>query len=348
MTKILSVIIVLLAIGCALAAEPSVKPAAGAKQIAIIHYDQLKARKLDGSTTNITFSPMDFGPGLTPCLLLRNDLLTPREITLQILGLKEPSYDVYIDQQSAGAKTKAELEAGIQVSFSGTLISADLRDYYKRLQTSCTERAKRYARATDSDGSKASSILKANASWVDSIERGDNLMRSTTIMIVPSGQALSLPGGGHYPVTKPKDFEKSAIYLGQAVHVIRGDVLKTIKNPLCQRDVLDAMTPMDFVVIASKAFAPGSKVEVNAQITNWTDRQISGSIKLNVPAGWKVQNLSADISTSGYGKSAVAKFVVTVPGKVGSDTSVKAAADLLIEKLPLTVERAVEVKATTP
>ncbi|MEN6519940.1 MAG: NEW3 domain-containing protein [Armatimonadota bacterium] len=335
MTRVFCIALVaLICVSTAMAAvvQPSTK-----KEVAIVHFDKLKdkqAKWLDGTAKNITLKPVNGSPSQTSYFAMVNDLYEPRKITVRILGLTEPEYDLYIDGNLAGTKNKYQLEAGIPISFSSSDIPPALRDYYTRLKAKAAAGAKACP-SSDAETSRCQAVMQAVADWVDSIERGDNLIRTTTIIIVPTGTSFSLPGG-RYVFNKPPDFPKSAKHLGQAVQIIRGDVQKNTRNAVLRYDTLSYITTVDFDLTTSGAISPGAKVKIKAKLTNWTDRSVTGKIRLDVPKDWAVKALSpVNVKTPGYSKSAAALFEITVPKTVKPDAKINAVADLLIEDVRL-------------
>ena len=337
MLRILCALLIALTVGPIFAADAPTD----VKQVAIIHFDQLKNGKLEGTAKDITFKPITGGPNRTSYIGLRNELYTPREITVKILGLKEGDYDLYIDANLVGVKKSSELESGIQVSLPGSDIPQAYRDYYTMLKTRCLANVGLFEKATDRDGSKCKAIIQAIADWVRSIEQGDNLIRTVGIIVVPKGQPLSLPGG-RYILERPKDFKKSVLHLADAIHTIRGAVINEVQNKMLQNDTLTIITPLDFKLTTSAAVTPGSKITVTAALTNWTDRNATGKIQLGVPSDWTVKDVTSEVTMPGYSKTAEVKFEVTIPNTADANTKVTATADLTVGNIPLKLSQTVD------
>lgn len=333
--------IALIALICA--SVVAVEPPSAEKEIAIVHFDKIKERQLEGTAKDVTLKPVTGSQSQTSYFALVNNLNEPREIVLRILDLTEPEYDLYIDGNLAGVKKREQLEEGIAISFSGSDVPPELRDYYTRLKIKAADGAKSYT-TKDEDSSRCQAIMQAVANWVDSIERGDNLMRTVTIIVVPTGTPLSLPGG-RYIFKKPPDFPKSAKHLGQAVQIIRREVQqKTNSETLCY-DTLSRITTIDLDLASSGAIAPGAKVTVTAKVTNWTDRGVTGRVRLDIPQDWTVKELSpADVDAAGYSKSSEAVFEVTVPETAKPDARINAVADLLMEDVRLRLKASTKIQ----
>lgn len=339
MIRTLCVVLIALAIGAVFAVDTPKDE----MQIAIIHFDQLKDGKLEGTAKDITLKPIIGGPNRTPYFGLKNDLYTPREITVKILGLKEGDYDLYIDANLVGVKKSSELESGIQVSFPGSDIPQTYRDYYTVLKTRCLANVGLFEKATDRDGSKCKAIIQSITNWVRSIEQNDNLMRTVGIIVVPTGQPLSLPGG-RYVLERPKDFKKNALHLADAIHTIRGAVINEVQNAIMQNDTLAVITPLDFKLTTSAAAKPGSKITVTAALTNWTDRNATGKIQLAIPSDWTVKDVNSEVAMPCYSKTAEVKFEVTIPGTADANAKITATADLTVGNIPLKLSQTADNK----
>lgn len=300
------------------------------KEVAIVHFSRLKEKKLDGNATGLQLAPIMGRPGQTPYFMLRNELPDPRTVTVSILDLTEPEYDLYVSAKFIGTKKKAQIESGIPVSFSGTLIPPAYKDYYSRIKSRSLEGAKRFEGATDKDGSICQSVLKAVGDWVNSIERGDLTIRTESIIVAPTGKPLNLAGTYIMP-DKPKEFPKKMRHLGEAIHIMRRDISRKVKNQIFLADSLEALTPVDFELTPTGPITPGNKITIRASLTNWTDRLITGKISLSVPSGWRMKPIVTDVKMPGYSQHAVAKFVITIPKTAKPDPSITATADLLVQ-----------------
>ncbi|MEN6372669.1 MAG: NEW3 domain-containing protein [Armatimonadota bacterium] len=339
MTRISCIIFAVLI--CVSAALAAVELPSTENEVAIVHFDKLKDKQLEGTAQNITLKPVTGSPNQTSYFALVNELYNPRNVTVRILGLTEPEYDLYMDGNLAGTMKKEQLEEGIPVAFSGTDIPPELRDYYSRLKAKSAAGAKECP-TSDEDTSLCQAVMRDVASWVDSIERGDVLIRTTTVIVVPAGTPLFLPGG-RYVFNKPPNFPRSAKHLGEAVQIIRGEVQKKTKNAVLRYDTLSYITPVDFDMTASSAISPGTKVKLKAKLTNWTDRGITGKIRLDVPKGWTVKPLSpVSVKTTGYSQSAEALFEVVIPKTAKPDAKINAVADLLIGDVRLMLNASIK------
>jgi len=340
MARALSLFLILLVISPIIAADTT-----ASNDVAIVHYDKLKAGKLEGNVKDVIFKPIVGGPDQTYYFgLVNTQFDTPRQITVRILGLTSDECDLYIDGKLVGTRKKSDLEAGIQISLAASAIPPDYRDYYTKLKASASEGAKRFAKVSTQTDKTCLEIMKAVASWVSSIERGDNLMRTTGIIVVPKGDSLKLPGSS-YVLQRPSDFEKSALHLAEAVHTIRGEVVRVAGDNTIRHLALAVITPMDFTVTPSGPLTPGSKVKVTAKLTNWTDKTIEGKVKLNLPSGWIVKEINTDVKMPGYKKSAEATFEVTIPKNANPNEKISAEADLKIDKIRMvTTAQSAEIK----
>jgi len=338
MTRAVGVLLFLLAGAAAFAADPT----AGEKDVAIIHFNQLKDGKLEGTARSLTFTPAIGTPWQTSYIELTNELLTPREVTVRILDLTEPEYDVYLNGSLAGTMKREELETGIPVSFLGTQISAAYRDYFSRLRARALDGAKRYEQAKDSEGDICRAVMQGVASWVDSIMKGDARLRTVSIIVVPTGRPLALPGG-RLP-DRPPDFQKSLRKLADTIQLARRTVVKRVKTTVYRFDALESITPIDFKLSASAAPASGQMVTVRAAFTNWTDRPVTGKVGLNLPTGWKARERSTTVKMRAYSKNTEVNFKVTVPEAATADVPISGVADLMVQDVLVRLQATAESK----
>jgi len=333
MTRIFYIILAAL-ICVPLAAEEKLELAAE-KEVAIVHFDRLKEQIIEGTAKDLILKPVIGAPDQTQYFALVNNQDKPREVILRILGLTEPEYDLYIDGNLIGVKSKEQLENGIPVSFSGTDIPPDLKDYYTRLRTKADEGAKLYRKPLDEETSRCKSVMQSVANWVQSIERGDALIRATAIIVVPQGTPLSLPGG-RFIFQKPPDFPNSVKHLGEAVQIIRREIQDKTKNETLRFDTLSRITTIDFELTTSEELSSGSTITVTAKLANWMDRAVTGKVELDVPKEWTVRELSpTNFNMEGYSRSAEVKFEVTIPAAAGTDIKINAIAEMQVDDVKL-------------
>lgn len=334
--------IILLALICVpLAAEEQPKLAAE-KEVAVIHFDRLKEQIIEGTAKDLILKPVIGSPNQTQYFALVNNQDTPREIIMRILGLTEPEYDLYVDGNLVGVMNKVQLEEGIPISFDGTGIPPDLKDYYTRLKIKANNGAKLYPKPPDEETSRCQAVMQSVANWVQSIERGDNIVRATAVIVVPQGTPLSLPGG-RFIFQKPPDFPKSVKHLGEAVQIIRKEIQAKTKNEALRFDTLSRITTIDFELIPSEEISPAGTIMVTARLTNWMDRAVTGKVKLDVPKEWVVKELSpVNFSMQDYSKSAEVKFEVTIPAAASIDAKINAIAEMQVDDVKLKQNAAIK------
>ncbi|MBI2843763.1 MAG: hypothetical protein HYX78_10220 [Armatimonadetes bacterium] len=339
------------------------EPAAGAPEIAIIHYNQLDKGKLEGTAKKISFIPITGLPGQTPLLKLTNKMPGQRKVLVRILDLKEPEYDLYIDTNAdgikkyysspprgnapdlpdnsvyfAGVRKREDLESGILLTFPASHIPPELSDYLSRLKARGLAGAARYQQAKkEADGSLCLAVMKGVARWVENLEMNDERVRTVNVIVVPAGRSFSVAGSGIVP--PPENFEAMVMGIGNAVQAARSDVVKRVKNPVYRFDTLDAITPIDFKLTVSGAAAPGNKLFVQAFLTNWTDREVTGKVRLNVPSDWTVSEIASSVDMQGYSKRSIAKFSVAIPKNTTQKTAnISADADLNVEDVEVKLQ----------
>jgi len=315
----------------ALAAE---QPAVVERPVAIVHFNQLQAKKLEGTAKDVTLIPVIGHAGQMPYFRLRNDLFTPRDITLRILDLTEQEYDLYIDRKLIGTRKREELEAGIPLSLPGSQVSPECRDYFTRVHTRAGQDAKRYEAAKDADGIRCREFLQACARWIEGIQMGDNRIRTRSVIVAPAGKPLTVPDRGLAELPL-QDFPASVRRLADVLQMTRRSIASSIHDPMYRFDTLEALTPMDFALEANTPLSPGANVTVRATLSNWTDRRITGKVKLTVPDGWKVTNPAQEVKMAGYSKSAQADFELAVPKADQSAKAITAQAELSVEGVEL-------------
>lgn len=333
------------------------------KEIAIVHFDKLKEAKLDGNAKDLKLQPMIGADWQTPYFRIANSLTTPREVIVQIQGLTENDYDLYIfDTKNhgnlkmvtrdnipnkpvyldpkiyfAGKKSRIELESGINIPFSGTFISTEYRDYFQQMRTRCQARDSFYLEPKVNDETDVCKVvLKAIPQWLTSLEAGDQRMRSVGIVVVPVGQTLVLPGGG--VTAQSPDFNAAVLTMGKTIQSARRDIVKLVKNAMYQSDALEALTPVDMKITVYKPVAKTGITLVHVNLRNWTDREITGTVNLFVPQGYTVKQITPVIKLSPFSRDAEAKFEVIAPKTVKTITSMSAQADLTIEDVQLKLQ----------
>ncbi len=325
MIRILCILFVVLALFSAVAvgAQPP------AKQTAIIHFEGLRELQIEGNATDIRLIPVIGKNQQTTYFKLRNLRGVPRNINLCILDLTEPTYDLYIDGKFIGVKTKETLETGVPLQLPGSDIPRAQRDYFSRLTEACRAVWPRYEGVDDDNARPAFAILTAMAKRAGEIRAMDDTARTVSIVVVPEGKPLNLPGVG---IQSRPDSGDAARVFAAAISKARLDATSRIRDPLVHSDVIAAFTPINLRIVAIDSKEPGGNTAVTVRLTNWTDRPITGKITLVVPSGWNVIEISPQIYNSGYAQVAAAKFEVTRPADAGPAT-ISAVADLTVDRV---------------
>jgi len=329
------------------------------EDVVTVHFDRLGSP--DAFETNAgdikCFSVIGYS-GRMSFFQIRNLRLTPREVTVKILGLTEPEYDLYIgggaDKGSnpdvnpvitrtgkppivdykcflKGKHTREDLEAGIKVKLPGTDVPSDYRDYFGIIRERCATAAQHYVNSTDKDGITCWAALgeRGIVGWIDNLEKTDLRYRTVDIAISPVGRSISLPGVGMMPLTIMPS--KMAINHGNMIQKVRREIDRTVKNKLYKSDTLEAMTPVDIIVTVPEPLRPGVAGKVRVQLLNRTDRKITGTVKPILLSGWQSKPASASVSMLGYGKNAGCEFLITLPKGANPDTPISINASLSVE-----------------
>lgn len=339
MTKFFCVLLAILAALPVFGAEGS-SPKAHESEIAIIHFNRLKEAKVEGTATNITLRPVIAVGKQQSYIRLINELPTPRTVTLRILDLTEPAYGLYIDGSPMGVKSREEIENGFTVSFAGTMITKDVKNYFEQLKKRGTEAFNAYQGVMGDDGNMARLLMETGAKWAQSVEGGDNYVRMKSICVVPTGAELNVPGKG---LPKPKNYSEALVQFGNAMQIARWDAVRKINDPRCRLDTLKALTPVDLTLSIPHTFVPKKKVVVTVNLKNWTDKEVRTYAKLRVPSGWKVRPVSPQAVVKAFKSSSFKFEVVPAKGSTAS-TAIAASADLNLDGVRMNLKAETEKK----
>lgn len=329
------------------------------EDVVIVHFDKIGSSDAFEIAANDIKCFWTVGySGRSSFFQVRNMQMTPREVTVKILGLTESEYDLYIGGGAdkgndpnvnpvimrtnkppivdykyflRGRRTREELESGIKVKLPGTGIPSEYREYFSILRPRCAAAAERYVNLTGKDAVACWTVLgeRGIVGWIDNLEKADLRYRTVDIAVSPAGRSISLPGTGMIPLTITPD--KMSVNHGNMIQKVRKEIDRTVKNTLYKLDTLDAMTPIDITVTASEPLNPGAEGKVRVILVNRTDRKITGTVKPILLSGWQSKPASASVSMLGYGKSAECEFLITLPKNAKPDALINIDASLSVE-----------------
>jgi hypothetical protein len=236
---------------------------------------------------------------------VQNHLMTPQSFTLKTPGLTEPKYDVYINGQHSGVKTREELESGIRVELAGCVVDPDLLRCLYAMRGRMEPLYERYKNLSSEERRVAATLDQA-IQWVRSGIAGERNHRAASIVFVPTDRAMQkMLWRTRY------DAEETARGTARACWLLmraRDRMNMVITNSEIRNNAVVALTPVDLT--ANYTIKDG-KPRIESKLVNNCDRPITGSFAIAVPSGWKQTSKQLKFTDLKSGKTHTVVFDLT-------------------------------------
>lgn len=223
---------------------------------------------------------------------IKNLSIEPQSFSLKVTGLTEPSYDIYANGASVGAKTSQELEAGVSIQVDGRVTDSEKMRCLSAVKQPLVRTFGRLQKRTDSESQRICHTLSQAIGWVTTSILYDQNWRSVSVVLSPAGRAL-------YRTVTTTDARKSkeqtisipveACWLLQQA---RSRMSKVIKDPQLRTDAVAALTPVTFTTVYTVS---SGKPRIETTLASDCDLPVGAAISMSLPKGWKcaANNLSA-------------------------------------------------------
>lgn len=215
-------------------------------------------------------------------LYIQNATLAPQAFTLKVSGLRDESYDIYINSKYTGARTGRELQEGLEMSVPGTIADPAMMHCLKTLQPKAEAYYETIRKNKEPEHMRVSFIFGQATDWIRSGIRNEKSHRSTDIMMVPAGKVLQ-----KMVWMTRLDAASTARAITRACWLLqqaRDRIHSAIKDPDLRNSSLVALSPVEFTVAYS---VKNGKGHVEAALVNDCNLPISGDITMALPKGWK-------------------------------------------------------------
>lgn len=236
-------------------------------------------------------------------ILIRSNIMTAQKFVLKTSGLKDLSYDVYVDQELKHKKTAKELEAGIELSIVGrTADPAKIRCLESALPDINKANSK-LSKAADAEAKRISYTLSQAAGWASVAKNREQRRRSVAVIIAPSDKTLRRTSftGQEEEAKVAEGVDRACSLLQQA----RDRMFHVIKNQLLRNEAVVAMTP---VTLNATLVINEGKPQLEAVVLNNCDLPVSGAISVVLPNGWKNEAKDLTIKSLASGQSRKVSF----------------------------------------
>ncbi len=214
--------------------------------------------------------------------LIQNTTKDPQEFLLKVIGIGEPSYDLYINSNYAGEKSLQELQDGISLSIPGEIVDPAIMRCLVSVKPRIEAERERLSKDKNPEPIRVNMTLNQASSWVSLGLKKEELYRSMHIILAPAGSVLS-----KMPAPARLEADELITSLSRACWLLqnaRDRMYKVIKDEELRNRAVVALTPVDFAASYTKI---NGKLRVEAQVINNCDIPIKGEITYGLPKGWK-------------------------------------------------------------
>lgn len=214
---------------------------------------------------------------------VQSTVLEPQSFTFRITGLKEQSYDIYVNSAYIGEKSVGQLEQGIELSIPGRVADPGQIRCLESLKPKVDAEYARLQKIKESEPMRVSNTLMQAVDWVNSGIRNEAVYRSVDIVAAPAGKVLQ-----KMVWSTRLDAAAAAKAVGRACWLLqnaRDRMHECIKDPELRDTAIAALTPVDLSVEFSSR---NGKPHVEAKLVNNCDLPVSGVLSCALPKEWKM------------------------------------------------------------
>lgn len=202
--------------------------------------------------------------------IIMNSSATVQPVLAKFHELQDEKYDVYVSGNLVGAKTRQELEAGLQVDAPGcTLLNS--RKVIQLIQKE-SEKWMKQDGPPNAGAGTSRAVLANVQSWSRNADGRIRNSGSVAIILSPVGKALPLMPSWTTP--SPDEVKDATAKYWQAIAFERAVINKRVKDYILRNGALSAITPVDVSLSIDKTG------KVKLKVTNFCQSPISGKITL--------------------------------------------------------------------
>lgn len=243
-------------------------------------------------------------------VFIMNTTLVPQHFTLKFNTLSAESYDVYINDAFRWTKPAKELEDGIALDVDGRIVDNGMIRCLNATKPLIDAEQSKLSTASDPEAKRVAGTLNQAADWCNSSIQGDQVWRSVSVVLAPSGKALKNMARlkRRSDVDTARGVTRSCWLLQQA----RARMYHVIKDTALRNEAVIAMTPVEFTATYS---TKNGKPHIDAKLINNCDLPISGDISMALPAGWKSTAKKLNFAAVKCGQTFAVSFDLVAPSK---------------------------------
>jgi hypothetical protein len=237
---------------------------------------------------------------------INNKLLTAQQVKVVFAGLNDQNYDVYVDGACIGAKSAGELSAGLDKSIPGRISDPAAMRCIKSLVPKVNRAYDSIHAREGADEWRAAYSLGQVRDWLKSAIRGDEIYRSTQLIIVPAG--MPLQNMSFITMRTASETAEGTLNACSLIQDVRVNMYRVLTNPNLRNEVVDALTAVSMSV---SCVLKNGKPCVTVSVVNDCDLTITGKISLSDIKGWKAPGAKLDIGKLQSGKTFTTSFTLT-------------------------------------
>jgi len=243
-------------------------------------------------------------------LFIKSTVSEAQTFVLKFAGLKDESYDIYINKAFTGTKPAKDLEQGIIMNLPGTICDPGMMRCLNAVKGSIAAAHSLMSKSPDPEAQRISFTLSQAEEWVGVSLKKEQSYRGCDVIIVPSGMVLrEMTWGTRMDAEGTANaVTRACWYLQQA----RSQMYRVIVNTTLRNEAVTAMTPVEFT---ANYGTKNGKPHVEAKVVNSCDLPISGNITFALPAGWKTNAKKLAFNALKSGQSFSIAFDLISPSK---------------------------------
>lgn len=286
---------------------------------------------------------------------IQNTTPSPQSVTLRVRGLKDGTYDVYLNRTALqaedeeellkasggkgrvftnpgeliAARTRAQLEEGLVLSIPGDLGQPDLLRCLKAVRPAIEDEYRRLQMFQGGEHKRVWHTIAQAADWVRSAIAKDEAYRSVSVILTPAGEKPARMSWRTRLDAKETvaAFERACHLL----HMARARMSQVISDQALRASAVRALTPVEFAAVYT---IDAGKARVRAELMNSCNIPVSGFISLDVPKGWKLETKNLEFRDVKPGETFSVPIVLT-PASAGTEppASIAVAANVVVSQV---------------
>lgn len=266
-------------------------------------------------------------------LMVRSKTLEPQLFYMRYTGLVSPSYDLYVNNEFKGSKSKDLLQKGVEIRVDGSVVDPGMIRCLNSIPPGLKVVCDRIKDAKDDETKSIHGILSEALERSKLTLNQEQNWRSVAVIINPAGIALE----DSESYIRKSDYETASVVTNSCwqLQMAREAIYHQAKIVELRNDAVKALTPVEFSASCS---VKNGKPHISVKLLNNCELPLSGTVSLGLPAGWKAPGAKLKFSQLKSGQTFSLSCDLVASAKSPAPKEVPVTADVTITQLDKTAK----------